>query len=71
MRLALALVAIGAFSCAAAANFNCSGTPNTKPVWTTEPALVRKVSNGAYFVSGDATQNISVVHLYGSAYELG
>lgn len=54
-----------------AADYNCSGKPNTKPVWTAAPVLVRKVTNGAYYVSGDATQNISVVHLYGSAYELG
>ena len=66
-----ALLAIAALCAPAWAQYNCSGTPNTKPVWTAAPVFVRKTTNGALYQAGDAVQNISVVHLYGSAYELG
>ena len=53
------------------AAFDCSGTPNTKAIWTQDPVFVRSVPNGALYQVGNATQNLSVVHLYGTAYQLG
>lgn len=53
------------------AAFNCTGTPNRHPVWTQDPVLVTTVPNGALYHAGNATHNISVVHLYGTAYQLG
>lgn len=57
----------------------CNGSPNpnaqanTLPVWTSEPTLVRQVANGKLYSAGDVTNsyNFSLVHIYGSAYEMG
>lgn len=44
--------------------------PNAYPISTKAPTLLRSVKNGHAYVAGE-TAPFYVVHLYGSAYEMG
>ena len=77
-RLAAAAVAALALIPAALCDF-CSGKPNpnaqpnTLPIWAVPPILLRTVPNGKLFSAGSvaAGTNFSLLHVYGSAYEMG
>ena len=45
--------------------------PNALPVNSAAPTLVRSVANGKLFSAGLPGFNFSLVHVYGSAYEMG
>jgi len=70
--LALAGAARGAY-CSGGPDPNAQ--PNTLPVYTAPPVLLRSVPNGKLFSAGavapGAGFNFSVLHVYGSAYEQG
>jgi len=55
----------------ASAADNCKGSPNTLPLWTGTPTLLKTVPNGKLYTAGEGTQKILVLHVYGSAYEWG
>lgn len=61
--------------CALAAGaLQCSGTPNTQPVYTGAPRLVAQVPNGLKYVvqpSSNYTNPLIVVHVYGTPYDMG
>ena len=67
-----ALLAAAAALCASAQT-DCPGVPNTIPIYDGEPVLVANTTNGALYKSGPAQLNpkLSVLHLYGSGYEMG
>lgn len=73
---ALALLAAALAASPARAEY-CSGgpdpnaQPNTLPIFTDAPALVKTVPNGKLFTAGAAGYNFSLIHVYGSAYEQG
>jgi len=74
----LALAALAALARPASSAY-CGGgpdpnaQPNSLAPWTDAPTLVREVRNGKLFSGGDVANgyNFSVVHVYGSAYEMG
>ena len=78
MRLSLSLAAAALLPLAARAAY-CGGSPdpnaqpNALPVYSAAPTLLRTVANGKLFSGGDVAggYNFSVVHVYGSAYEMG
>ena len=45
--------------------------PNTLPISTDAPILLRSVANGHAYVAGAPGFEFNVVHVYGSAYEMG
>lgn len=50
----------------------CSGTPNTATIWAGEPTLVSTVTNGfRYTVNANVTPALTVLHVYGSQYDMG
>ncbi|XP_065190525.1 protein dcd1A-like [Sycon ciliatum] len=49
----------------------CSGKANTLPVWTGEPRLINKTTNGSLYVVGDGEDQFHVLHVYGTAYQMG
>lgn len=75
---AAALLLAAAAPLAARAAY-CGGSPdpnaqpNALPVWSAAPTLLREVANGKLFAAGDVAggYNFSLVHVYGSAYEMG
>eukprot|EP01079_Euglenida_sp_SAG-EU17-18_P001080 gene1080-2640_t len=58
------------FASAVVAFGMCPGAANTKPIWQEPPKPVRTVKNGRRFAAG-ADGQLSVVHLYGTPYEMG
>ena len=74
MRAALCFIAAAAAAaCAAAAGptppASCDGAPNDFPITSPTPKLVRSFGGGSrYSMAGT---NISVLHLRGSAFEMG
>jgi isopenicillin-N N-acyltransferase-like protein len=68
--VALALLALVSLAAGLGAP-DCTGSPNTHPIWTQPPVFVSSVPNGALYLSGNATHNISVVHIYGTPYQMG
>ncbi|KNC48210.1 uncharacterized protein AMSG_04439 [Thecamonas trahens ATCC 50062] len=49
----------------------CSGKANTAAPYTAPPQLVASTTNGKKFVVGPTGNQITVVHLYGTPYEMG
>jgi len=49
----------------------CSGSPNTHPVWSGQPTFLSSSSHGKLFVAGNPDNEVSVLHLFGSPYEMG
>jgi isopenicillin-N N-acyltransferase-like protein len=68
---------LSALSATAALAAYCGGAPdpnakpNTLPISTAAPTLLRSVPNGHAYVAGAAGFEFNVVHVYGSAYEMG
>lgn len=60
-------------SLVAAASAQCTGHPNTNPVYTDAPTLVASTANGARYSVGPATMSpqLTVLHLFGTDYEMG
>lgn len=76
LALALALAGTAAVTATGPAPADppvCSGTENTHPVYTDAPTLVSTVPNGKLMVTGSETLSprLRVVHVYGTAYEMG
>jgi hypothetical protein len=72
-RLALACLVLLFVFChlSLADSNNCQGTQNTIPPWDGELTLVNTTQNGALYLAGPEGNQISVLHLYGSPYEMG
>lgn len=45
--------------------------PNLNPIYTAAPTFVKAVPNGKLYVVGDGDDQISVVHVWGTPYEMG
>lgn len=52
---------------------SCSGTPNVAPMWTGTPSLVATAANGLKYTTLNASVSppITVLHVYGTSYEMG
>lgn len=53
------------------ANTLCPGSLNTLAPWTGTPVKVGEVENGALYIAGDGDDQLYVVLVYGSAYDMG
>jgi hypothetical protein len=77
--MALRSLVLAAVLPASALAAYCGGSPdpnaqpNALPVYTAAPTLVASVQNGKLFSAGDVAggYNFSLVHVFGSAYEMG
>eukprot|EP00753_Platysulcus_tardus_P002872 PLAT11979.1.p2 GENE.PLAT11979.1~~PLAT11979.1.p2 ORF type:complete len:455 (+),score=216.96 PLAT11979.1:31-1365(+) len=49
----------------------CRGKPNTIPAWDGELTFVKATKNGKLYHAGDGEDRLSVVHVYGTPYEMG
>ena len=51
----------------------CAGKATNHPIWTEPPRFIRKVPNGKLYHAGppDLSPPISLVHVYGTAFEMG
>jgi len=68
----LLVVVVCCFSVPSSADSNnCQGSPNTQPVWSGTPTLVNQSEHGKLFVAGESDNQISVLHLWGTPYEMG
>lgn len=67
---------LGAFAALASAEY-CHGKPdpnakpNLYPIYTNPPTHVKSVPNGHLYSVGDEISNFSIVHLYGTPYQMG
>jgi len=52
-------------------SYGCDGTPNTYPVWSGTPTFLNSTTHGKLFVAGDPYNEVSVLHLYGTPYQMG
>ena len=50
---------------------SCPGQPNTNVPWTGTPTLVKEVANGSLYTVGEDDDQINVLHVYGSPYDMG
>lgn len=50
---------------------DCTGTANTEPIYTKPPIFVNQLQNGKRYLAGQGNDSIHLVHVYGSAYEMG
>eukprot|EP00118_Oscarella_pearsei_P028851 m.3100 g.3100 ORF g.3100 m.3100 type:complete len:442 (+) comp9050_c0_seq2:79-1404(+) len=48
-----------------------SARPNANPIQTEPPRFARSVKNAKLYIVGEGDEEISVVHLWGSPYEMG
>ncbi len=48
----------------------CTGSPNNEPIYSDPPVFVNSTTNGKLFLLKSVEPPISVIHLYGSAYEM-
>lgn len=55
----------------AAAESTCDGVDNNLPVWDGDLTLLSTVPNGKLYVAGLDGNKVKVMHLYGSALEMG
>jgi len=49
----------------------CSGSPNTNPIIDVTPRFVKQVANGKLYMAGSGDDEIYLVHLWGTAYQMG
>ncbi|ELR17473.1 Nacylsphingosine amidohydrolase, putative [Acanthamoeba castellanii str. Neff] len=49
----------------------CSGKPNLSPIYDDAPQFVKSVPNGKLYIQRNVTPPVYIVHLYGTAYEMG
>jgi len=71
MKAAFCLIICIILFIACEAQDGCSGTPNLNPIWTEDPVFVSQVQNGKLYKVGNVSPQISVVHVYGTPYEMG
>jgi hypothetical protein len=78
MHFAFLLVSIAICACAAMADVsvpiqNCKGKTNLLPVYTSPPVFQAQTKNGKLFAAGGdyVSPRISVVHVWGTPYEMG
>lgn len=69
--IVLSLVLFCIATATTAVDPSCKGQPNTNPVWRGEPTLVSTTTNGKRYIVGEGDDRIHLVHVYGSAYEMG
>ncbi|KAL9647253.1 hypothetical protein ABK040_012605 [Willaertia magna] len=55
----------------AKAFYDCNGSPNTATIYTKPPVFLSKTTNGKHYMAGEGADAIHVLHLYGTAYEMG
>ncbi|EDQ90047.1 uncharacterized protein MONBRDRAFT_36634 [Monosiga brevicollis MX1] len=69
---AVALVALVALA-PVAIRADCPGTPNLRPIYSSDPVLVKSIENASlYHVgTGENGTTLRVLHLYGSPYAMG
>ena len=65
------VVLLAASLCLAIAQHTCGGKENTNPVITGDMVVVDKTKNALKMRVQEDTNNITIVHLYGSAKEMG
>ncbi|KAM9953672.1 hypothetical protein ACTFIR_008763 [Dictyostelium discoideum] len=49
----------------------CKGKPNPYPIFNKEPIFIASTANGKLYKTGDDSNQVSILHLYGEAYEMG
>lgn len=65
-------VSITVLLCAVVAiAFACNGKVNDNPIFTGEPTFVSSTTNGKLYRAGDGDFQFHLVHVYGTAYEMG
>eukprot|EP01116_Phalansterium_solitarium_P023469 TRINITY_DN8231_c0_g1_i1.p1 TRINITY_DN8231_c0_g1~~TRINITY_DN8231_c0_g1_i1.p1 ORF type:complete len:429 (+),score=169.95 TRINITY_DN8231_c0_g1_i1:93-1379(+) len=71
----LAVVAFGVLlstvACSAQLPPQCHGTPNLYPIQDAPPTFVKSVPNGKLYTVGQGDETISLVHVFGTPYEMG
>nr|CAG4718850.1 unnamed protein product [Naegleria fowleri] len=50
---------------------DCDGAPNSNTIYTKAPVFISSTTNGKRYLAGNGDDSIHLVHLYGSAYEMG
>eukprot|EP01125_Pyxidicula_operculata_P021953 TRINITY_DN878_c0_g1_i1.p1 TRINITY_DN878_c0_g1~~TRINITY_DN878_c0_g1_i1.p1 ORF type:complete len:425 (+),score=84.40 TRINITY_DN878_c0_g1_i1:435-1709(+) len=50
---------------------HCDGTANNNPISTADPVLIKTVPNGKLFHAGEVQPPVGVMHVWGTAYEMG
>jgi hypothetical protein len=50
---------------------NCQGKPNLNPIFTNDPVLIATTTNGKLYQANQISPPINVLHVYGTAYEMG
>lgn len=71
MNYLLFVLAVLALTVAAQQRRNCTGAPNSFPVYTEEPVLVATVKNGKRYLAGAGNDAFHLLHLWGTPYEQG
>ncbi len=77
MRSSLLVAALVASAAATAHAAYCGGAPdpnakrNTYPINTQEPTLLSQGKNGKLFLAGQPGFEFHILHVYGTAYEMG
>jgi len=51
--------------------YTCGGEPNNNPIIEANPQFIKSVKNGKLYHAGQGDETISVVHVYGSFYDMG
>jgi len=49
----------------------CSGQPNTLPIYTDEPKLMNTTKNGKLYQTYAEDPPLNIIHVYGSPYDMG
>lgn len=50
---------------------DCDGEPNTNMIYTKPPIFVSSSKNGKRYLAGTGPDSLNVIHVYGTAYEMG
>ncbi|KJE94496.1 hypothetical protein CAOG_05130 [Capsaspora owczarzaki ATCC 30864] len=50
---------------------NPDAQPNTLPITTSAPVLVRSITNAKLFIAGQGDDQFNILHVWGSPYEMG
>eukprot|EP01127_Copromyxa_protea_P004456 TRINITY_DN14317_c0_g1_i1.p1 TRINITY_DN14317_c0_g1~~TRINITY_DN14317_c0_g1_i1.p1 ORF type:complete len:423 (-),score=87.84 TRINITY_DN14317_c0_g1_i1:40-1308(-) len=54
-----------------AAEYTCKGEANNNPIYKEAPTFVKQVKNGKLYTTGGEEPKVSVVHMWGTPYEMG
>lgn len=50
---------------------NPAAQPNTIPIWQGNPTFLNSTDNGKLFIVGQGNDTVQILHVYGTAYQMG